>query len=79
MSLSKSLTQQIIQQKSLLNDLSDNDLIEFCQQANSAYRQGHPIISDQDYDFIYLAELKKRLPRHDLLQFIEPFRLRVFP
>ena len=72
MSLSKGLIQNIIQQKILLGDLSNDDLAKFCQQANSAYRQGHPIISDQDYDFIYLAELKKRLPQHELLQFIEP-------
>ncbi|CAC9544630.1 DNA ligase (NAD(+)) (EC 6.5.1.2) [uncultured Gammaproteobacteria bacterium] len=72
MSLSKSLIQQIIQQKSVLNDLSDNDLAEFCQQANEAYRQGNPIVSDQDYDFIYLAELNKRLPGHKLFQSIEP-------
>ena len=26
----------------------------------------------QDYDFIYLAELKRRLPYHSLLQTIEP-------
>ncbi|SMN16986.1 DNA ligase [uncultured Candidatus Thioglobus sp.] len=72
MSLLKSLTQQIIQQKFIPNDLSDNDLAEFCQQANEAYRQGNPIISDQDYDFIYLAELKNRLPQHPLLQLVEP-------
>ncbi len=72
MSLSESSIQQIIQQQRLLSDLSDEDLIEFCQRANSAYRQGHPIISDQDYDFIYLAELKKRLPQHALVQSVEP-------
>ena len=72
MSLSKGLIQNIIQQKILLGDLSNDDLAKFCQQANSAYRQGYPIISDQDYDFIYLAELKKRLPQHELLQLIEP-------
>ena len=72
MSLSKDLVQDIIQQNILLNDLSDKDLAEFCQQANAAYRDGNPIISDQDYDFIYLAELSSRLPQHPLLQSVEP-------
>jgi DNA ligase (NAD+) len=72
MSLSKGLIQNIIQQKVLLDDLSNDDLAEFCQLANIAYRDGSPIVSDQDYDFIYLAELKRRLPHHSLLQTIEP-------
>ncbi|MDC9727513.1 MAG: helix-hairpin-helix domain-containing protein, partial [Candidatus Thioglobus sp.] len=72
MRLSQDLVQSIIQQDILLNDLSDQELAEFCQQANAAYRDGNPIISDQDYDFIYLAELNKRLPQHPLLQSIEP-------
>ncbi|SFV53563.1 DNA ligase [hydrothermal vent metagenome] len=56
----------------LVSELSDQQLIEFCQKANLAYRQGEPIISDEDYDFIYLAELKKRQPNHPLLQKVEP-------
>lgn len=72
MSLSQDLVQSIIRQDILLNDLSDQELAEFCQQANAAYRDGNPIISDQDYDFIYLAELNKRLPQHPLLHSVEP-------
>ncbi len=72
MSLSKGLIQNIIQQKVLLDGLSNDDLAEFCQLANITYRDGSPIVSDQDYDFIYLAELKRRLPHHSLLQTIEP-------
>ncbi|WP_428086070.1 BRCT domain-containing protein [Candidatus Thioglobus sp.] len=64
--------QKIIQQNILLDDLSDQALADFCQAANLAYRSGAPLISDQDYDFIYLAELKKRQPQHALLQSIEP-------
>ena len=71
MDSSKGLIQDIIQQKLLLDDLSDDELVDFCQQANIAYRDGNPIVSDQDYDFIYLAELQKRLPRHELLQSVE--------
>jgi len=72
MALSSSIINQIIQQEILLDDLSDEDLSEFCQVANLAYRSGQPIISDQDYDFIYLSALKQRLPNHPLLKSVEP-------
>ncbi|MBT6921939.1 MAG: DNA ligase [Candidatus Ruthia sp.] len=55
-----------------MDDLSDDDLATFCQTANLAYRSGESIISDQDYDFVYLPALKQRLPQHPLLQSIEP-------
>lgn len=72
MALSSLIIDQIIQQKILLDDLSDDDLSDFCQAANLAYRSGKAIISDQDYDFIYLSALKQRLPQHPLLQSVEP-------
>ena len=72
MALTSSVIYQIIQQEILLDDLSDDDLATFCQTANLAYRSGESIISDQDYDFIYLPALKQRLPQHPLLQSIEP-------
>jgi DNA ligase (NAD+) len=72
MALPSSIINQIIQQEVLLDDLSDDDLASFCQTANLTYRSGEPIVSDQDYDFIYLPALKQRLPRHPLLQSIEP-------
>ena len=71
MALSSSIINQIIQQEILLDDLSDDDLADFCQTANLAYRSGNPIISDQDYDFIYLSALKERLPEHPLFESIE--------
>jgi DNA ligase (NAD+) len=72
MALSSSTIKHIIQQEILLDDLSDDDLVDFCQTANLAYRSGNPIISDQDYDFIYLPALKQRLPGHSLFESIEP-------
>ena len=72
MALTSSIINQIIQQEILLDDLSDDDLATFCQTANLAYRSGESIISDQDYDFVYLPALKQRLPQHPLLQFVEP-------
>ncbi len=72
MNASKALIKKIIQHEVLLDDLSDAELVDFCQTANLAYRSGNPIISDADYDFIYLDALKKRLPQHPLLHTVEP-------
>jgi DNA ligase (NAD+) len=55
----------------LISDLTDDDLLEFCQIANQRYRDGSPIISDEDYDFVFNPELSKRLPDHSFLQKIE--------
>ena len=63
--------QDITNQKILISDLTDEDLLEFCKFANQRYRDGSPIISDEDYDFIYTLELSKRLPDHPFLQKVE--------
>ncbi len=55
-----------------ISSASDAELISFLQIANALYRGGEPIITDNDYDFIYLAELKKRYPDHSLLHTVEP-------
>ena len=63
--------QDITNQRILISDLTDEDLLEFCKFANQSYRDGSPIISDEDYDFIYALELSKRLPDHPFLQKVE--------
>ena len=63
--------QDITNQRILISDLTDDDLLEFCKLANQRYRDGNPIISDEDYDFIYALELSKRLPDHPFLQKVE--------
>ena len=63
--------QDIANQRILISDLTDEDLLEFCKFANQSYRDGSPIISDEDYDFIYALELSKRLPDHPFLQKVE--------
>ena len=63
---------KIINRDLLVEDLSDSQLGEFCEYANSQYRAGYPVISDADYDFVYLKALKKRSPDHKIFQFIEP-------
>jgi DNA ligase (NAD+) len=55
-----------------LTACSDQALIAFLQLANALYRGGEPIISDADYDHVFLAELKRRLPNHPLLESVEP-------
>jgi len=52
--------------------LTDEQLLEFLQICNALYRSGEPLISDTDYDFIFLAELRKRHPHHPYLETVEP-------
>lgn len=52
--------------------LTDEQLLEFLQVCNVLYRGGERLISDADYDFIFLAELQKRHPQHPYLETIEP-------
>jgi DNA ligase (NAD+) len=52
--------------------LTDEQLLEFLQVCNALYRSGEPIISDADYDFVFLAELQKRHPHHRYLETVEP-------
>jgi len=62
---------KILNNQITVSDLSDQELVHFCRLANKKYRSGEPIISDEDYDFIYLKELKKRIPNHGFIQKIE--------
>lgn len=55
-----------------LNLLSDEQLIEFLRIANATYRGGVQIISDADYDFSFIPELRHRQPRHPFLREVEP-------
>ncbi|MDI1231648.1 MAG: helix-hairpin-helix domain-containing protein [Methylobacter sp.] len=52
--------------------LSDNELVEFLKIANALYRGGHQIITDAEYDFTFIAELRVRHPSHPFLQVVEP-------
>lgn len=70
--LSEEKIQNIIQQPLYVSTISDEQLLEFLKIANALYRGGHPIISDADYDSIYLAELRRRNPDHEFLASVEP-------
>ena len=63
---------KIISGKTNLDDISNNRLAQLCQIMNDYYRQGQAIVSDYDYDFIYLKQLKKKIPNHSFLHNIEP-------
>lgn len=52
--------------------LTDEQLLEFLQICNALYRSDKQLISDADYDFIFLAELQKRHPHHPYLETVEP-------
>ena len=69
--LSKKKVEEIANQNILISDLSDDELAEFCIIANQMYRDGEPIVSDQDYDFFFLSALTNRLPNHPFLQKLE--------
>lgn len=63
---------QLCQHPDQIETINDDELVLFLQIANALYRGGEPIITDADYDFVYLAELKKRQPEHPLLHTVEP-------
>ena len=69
--LSKKKVKEIAKKNVLIGDLSDDELAEFCIIANKMYRDGKPIVSNQDYDFVFLVALNKRLPHHPFLQKLE--------
>ncbi|MFA5983367.1 MAG: helix-hairpin-helix domain-containing protein [Methylococcaceae bacterium] len=56
-------------QPSLLND---EELLEFLQQCNAFYRAGQALLTDHDYDAVFLAELQRRNSEHWFLQNVEP-------
>ncbi len=70
--LTKKQIQDIANESRLASDLSDPDLLEFCILANDSYRSGSPIITDENYDFIFIPEHQKRLPNHPFLKKVEP-------
>ncbi len=70
--LSAAALLEIADKKRQVTQLDDMELLEFIQLANLFYRAGEPLVSDDDYDFFYLAELRRRLPDHPFLHRVEP-------
>ena len=48
--------------------MSTDALKERMQSLEQSYREGHPLVSDEVFDHVYVAELKRREPDHPLLQ-----------
>jgi DNA ligase (NAD+) len=63
---------KLVNRESDLEHLSEDQLVEFLKIANATYRGGNRIIPDEEYDFIYLAELRNRNPHHAYLSSVEP-------
>lgn len=70
--LSEARIVDIMQHPLQVATLSDSELVEFLKIANALYRGGSPIISDPEYDSVYIEELKKRNPQHEFLKDVEP-------
>lgn len=70
--LSSNTLLSIAHQQHKPEELSDSELLEFLQITNLFYRSGEPLITDADYDFRYLAELRRRSPSHPFLHTVEP-------
>jgi len=55
-----------------IKTVKDTVLVDFLSLANMLYRGGAPLISDAQYDFVFLEELRRRNPGHPFLQEVEP-------
>ncbi|MBS3964627.1 MAG: DNA ligase [Methylomonas sp.] len=63
---------QLAQSPDAVGSLSDDQLLALVEMSNALYRAGLPIISDADYDHVFLAELQRRQPDHPFLHSVEP-------
>lgn len=62
---------QIIDHKNT-RSLSDDQLTEFINIADILYGSGESLISDADYDFVFMDALKKRNPQGSLFEQVGP-------
>lgn len=51
-----------------VSELSTQALCERLQSLEQSYREGHPLVSDEVFDEVYVAELKRREPDHPYFQ-----------
>lgn len=63
---------EIVQRPLYVKELTEDELVEFLRIANALYRGGYPLISDADYDGIYLKALREKNPNHEYLYTVEP-------
>ena len=55
-----------------VEELSIEQLVDAIHHLNAEYRKGNSVVSDDDFDFVYIAELKKREPNHPFLAAPQP-------
>jgi DNA ligase (NAD+) len=55
-----------------LSHLSVDELIKQIEDANKSYRLGCPVMSDEDFDQLYMVELAKRVPDHKFFTSVQP-------
>ena len=63
---------ELCQNPQAIAEADDDELLAFLQIVNALYRGGAPILSDADYDFFYLQELRRRDATHPWLESVEP-------
>ncbi len=54
------------------DDLDVDSLVALLTQLNDAYRRGTPMVSDADYDHVFVAALRVKAPDHPFLRVPEP-------
>lgn len=62
----------IAEKRVAVQAVGDDELVEFLTLANMFYRGGSPLVNDDLYDFVFLAELRRRNPGHSFLHKVEP-------
>ncbi|MEF1300836.1 hypothetical protein QTO17_02760, partial [Vibrio owensii] len=55
-----------------VNELTNDELSSLCVYLNEEYRAGKPEVSDEAFDFVYMAALRERVPNHPLLTAPQP-------
>lgn len=70
--VAESRINELFEHPEQLGTASDREVLTCATIANALYRGGEAIISDETYDFLLLAELRRRLPDHPFLHDVEP-------
>lgn len=55
-----------------VQELTDDELSSLCVYLNEQYRTGKPVVTDEAFDFVYMAALNVRIPNHPLLTAPQP-------
>lgn len=64
--------QRALSGQDALSSFTEVELAELLAHLNDAYRRGAPLVDNDQYDFVFRAELKARNPSHPFLTQVEP-------